>query len=195
MLPKIKDIKYLLDDQVACQKILIDKVVACSIETDDMVIGGEGIIVEVDESKFGKRKYNRGHQVEGVWVLGGVERTSKRLMFAQIVEKRDRKTLMEVLSRHIASGSIVHTDLWKAYSTMEEELDVKHFTVNHSENFKDPITGVHTNTIEGTWNGIKMKIAPRNRTKTNITAGLLEFVWRRIYSNERSLEWVHSSIK
>lgn len=35
-------------------------------------IGCEGIIVEIDESKFGKRKYNR---VEGVWVLGMLERT------------------------------------------------------------------------------------------------------------------------
>jgi hypothetical protein len=33
-------------------------------------------IVEVDESKFGKRKYHRGHRVEGVWVIGGVERTA-----------------------------------------------------------------------------------------------------------------------
>ncbi|KCZ79045.1 hypothetical protein H312_03572 [Anncaliia algerae PRA339] len=41
-------------------------------------LGGENIIVEIDESKFRKRKYNRRHHVEGVWVFGIVERTTQR---------------------------------------------------------------------------------------------------------------------
>ena len=40
------------------------------------MIGGEGIVVEIDESKFGKWKYSRGHKVDDVWVLEIVERTS-----------------------------------------------------------------------------------------------------------------------
>ena len=38
------------------------------------MIGGPGKEVELDESKFGKRKYNRGRSVEGHWVFGGMER-------------------------------------------------------------------------------------------------------------------------
>lgn len=34
-------------------------------------IGGPGVRVQIDESKFGKRKYHRGHHVDGVWVFGG----------------------------------------------------------------------------------------------------------------------------
>ncbi|CAG8741644.1 10681_t:CDS:1, partial [Acaulospora colombiana] len=38
-----------------------------------------------------------------------------------------------------------------------EELGVTHMTVNHNECFVDPEMGAHTNTIEGTWGGVKLK--------------------------------------
>jgi hypothetical protein len=50
-------------------------------------LGGRGYTVEIDESKFGKRKYWRGHKVDGCWVFGGVERESGRV-FMEVVEKR-----------------------------------------------------------------------------------------------------------
>ena len=34
--------------------------------------------------------------------------------------------------------------------------------INHIENFKDPITFVHTNRIEGNLNGLKMFIIKNN---------------------------------
>ena len=35
-------------------------------------LGGGKMVVEVDESKFGKRKYSNGHGVKCVWILGMV---------------------------------------------------------------------------------------------------------------------------
>ena len=49
----------------------IRELIVSSPETTSEKIGGEGIIVEIDESKFGKVKNHRGHKLDGVWVLGG----------------------------------------------------------------------------------------------------------------------------
>ena len=50
-------------------------------------IGGNGIEVEIDESKFGKCKYHRGHRVEGQWVFGGREKYNKHQIFICIGKK------------------------------------------------------------------------------------------------------------
>ena len=42
------------------------------------MLGGEGVIVETDEAKLGKHKYNRGHWIDGTWVFGGFEWGSKK---------------------------------------------------------------------------------------------------------------------
>ena len=44
-----------------------------SLMEDSQSIGGEGKVVQIDESKFGKPKYHRGHHVEGQWVFGRIE--------------------------------------------------------------------------------------------------------------------------
>lgn len=152
---------------------------------EDSVIGGEGIIVELDESKLGKRKYNRGHHVEGVWILGGVERTAERKTFFLPVENRSAETLLPIIATHVLPGSIVYTDLWRGYSRIQEELFLMHFTVNHSETFVDPVTGVHTNSIEGTWNGLKMSISPRSRVREGMEGHIAEFQWRRQHKSDR----------
>ena len=41
----------------------------------------ESIIVEVDESKFGKSKYHKKYPDKGTWIIGGIERTQKKCDF------------------------------------------------------------------------------------------------------------------
>ena len=41
----------------------IRDLICSSLETTSEKIGGEGIIVEIDESKFGKVKHHRGHKL------------------------------------------------------------------------------------------------------------------------------------
>lgn len=128
------------------------------IEKDSQKIGGEGIVVELDESKFVKRKYQRGRRVVcKEWVFGGVERGTGRC-FMRIVEKRDARTLLRLIQDNVHKKSIIVTDSWKAYRDIKKLIDeegnlefLEHYQVNHSKHFVDPVTGQHTNTIEETW--------------------------------------------
>ena len=62
-------------------------------------IGGPGISVEIDESKFGKRKYHKGHAVEGQWVFGGREKNDKSKVFMIPVDNRKQETLIPLIQK------------------------------------------------------------------------------------------------
>ena len=83
-------------------------------------IGGEGVEVEIDESKFGKRKYHKGHRVEGQWVFGGREKKDKSKIFMVPVANCKKVTLLEIIKRWIKPGSIIRSDCWKAYSDLKK---------------------------------------------------------------------------
>ena len=51
------------------------------IQKNRDIIGGKDIVVEIDESKFGKRKYNRGKHIDRIWVLREIERDRKENCF------------------------------------------------------------------------------------------------------------------
>lgn len=159
------------------------ELVGDSLDESDWFIGGEDVIVEVDESKFGKRKHNRGKHVEGAWVVGGIERTEEKKFFVVVVKKRDSETLCNVLFRHIKPGSIVHTDCWKGYIGIDNIMDVSHKKVNHSMWFVDNETGVHTNSIEGKWAALKRRITLRGRVADTLPGYLFEQIWRNIHKD------------
>jgi len=69
-------------------------------------------VVEIDESKFGRRKYYRGHRVEGQWVFGGIERITGKC-FLVPVERRDKNTLLELIKQWILPGTLIISDCWK----------------------------------------------------------------------------------
>lgn len=138
---------------------------------------GEGVVVELDESKLGKRKYERGHRVEGVWVVGGIERTEAKRTFIVTVENRSAAALLGIIHRHVLPGSIVFTDMWKGYAGITEVLNLEHRTVNHSVEYVSE-DGTHTNIIEATWCGLKLLVPKRNRTK-DVEGFLWEYMWRK----------------
>lgn len=96
-------------------------------------IGGVGFTVEIDESKFGRRKYNKGRIVTGTWVLGGICVESGEL-FLQPVDKRDKATLLPIIIDKVHPGTTIITDCWRAYTDLANN-GFSHLTVNHSLNF------------------------------------------------------------
>jgi len=90
------------------------------LEQDSEQIGGAGKFVEIDESKFGKRKYHRGKRVEGVWVFGGIELESKRC-FLEVVEDRSVAKLIPLIKKYIRPETTIILDCWRAYSSLSSE--------------------------------------------------------------------------
>jgi transposase-like protein len=124
-------------------------------------IGGTMKTVEIDESKFGRRKYHTGHPVKGQKVFGGVERESGRTFLIPVPD-RSADTLMNVIDAWIEPGTTVISDCWAAYRDLDAH-GYTHHTVNHSIEFVNKETGAHTNTIEGTWRHVKAFLSPCNR--------------------------------
>lgn len=141
-------------------------------------IGGKKVVIEVDESKFGKRKYNRGRMIDGVWVVGLVERTEQRKIILKKVKTKDKDTLSKIVKKYVKKGSKVFSDEWKGYVDVEN-MGYTHRTVCHKRNYVNPVDGTHTNTIEGNWSGIKYNIPKRYRREKSIDFYLLRFMFER----------------
>lgn len=147
----------------------------------DTVIGGEGHIVEIDESLFAKRKYNVGRAVKSGWVFGGLERGSRRCFF-EFVPDRSERTLVEVIQRRVAPRTTIHSDQWRSYSNLSA-YGYSHQTVNHSQNFVDPVTGTHTQSIESEWSQLKQFLRGCGRNIAPHTSEYIgEFVYRRAHA-------------
>ena len=165
---------------------------------EDYIIGGEGLTVEIDESKFFCRKYNKGRlqgsQKDG-WVFGGVCRETGEIFMVRVAD-RSRKTLYEIIKKHIREGSTVISDEWKAYQTLQEELGYTHKTICHKRNFVCPEDNtVHTQNIENRWRYAKMTYPRNGTTKDMRDSYLQEYLYRVKHSNENIQDRLLEDIK
>ena len=134
-------------------------------------IGGPGITVQIDETFTGKMKYKKGKPRIQTWVLGAIEdpetlpdHQTRPKSFSITVPNRTRATLIPILKSKIKEGTKIHSDGWRAYFTLGSHGYTWDW-VNHSEYFKDPSTGVHTNRIEGYWKHMKKCIPHGTRRR------------------------------
>ncbi|KAE9539976.1 hypothetical protein AGLY_005228 [Aphis glycines] len=103
------------------------------------------------------RAKNYGTRVSGPWVFGLSCKKNdilERRLF--IVEKRDKATLLPIIKNEVELGSIIHSDEYRAYSSLNNE-GYMHSTVNHQKWFIDPDTNANNQTIECVWKIVKKR--------------------------------------
>lgn len=143
-------------------------------------IGGPGMIVEIDESVMTKRKYNRGRMTSEIWVFGGICRqTGERFIFQ--VPERSSDYLIPLIQVYIKEESIIHSDGWAAYNEINKlPQKYEHFVVNHSQNFVDPLTGCHTQSVERMWREVKrIRRTCEGINPIDVDGYIAEYLWRK----------------
>ena len=127
---------------------------------NSLTFGGDDVIAQIDESLFShKPKYHRGRApAADQWVFGIVDTsTTPGVGYMELVPDRRAVTLIPVIQRFVLSGSIIHSDQWAAYQPLVHHRNYHFQTVDHSQNFVDPATGVHTQSVESYWAKAKYK--------------------------------------
>ena len=109
------------------------------------------------------------------------------LGYMEVVQRRDAATLLPIIQAHTAPGTIIHSDEWRSYRRVASLPSVAaHATVNHSLNFVDPATGVHTQNVESYWGRVKRKIKHmKGCHATEMSSYLDEFMWRERFGKTK----------
>ena len=118
-------------------------------------------------------------------MFGGTERVTGDSFLVE-VDKRDAATLLPIIDEYILPGSIILSDQWKAYSSLNS-CGYTHGVVNHSKNFVDPNTGVHTQQVESMWAQVKRMMREEGVMNSQLFVTYLpEFMWRRKFGKENA---------
>ena len=155
-------------------------------------LGGEGKVVEADETYIGKRdvpyvsptrkyrnpvtKSGKSGGAQKRVVIGLVERGGKSRMFH--VHIATKKTVREILVKNASRKSALHTDESRLYTATGEEFK-SHRTVNHSKG-EYARGDVHSNTIENVFSVFKrgMKGIYQHCGEAHLQRYLTEFSFR-----------------
>ena len=140
--------------------LFLREICSAHLLANPMTLGGRNIVVKIDESLFRhKPKYHRGRAGAGdQWVFGACDMsTIPAVAYMELVPDRRAATLIPIIQRIILPGSTIHSDQWAAYRQLHADPSYTYATVNHSQNFVDPVTGAHTQAIESYWAKVKSK--------------------------------------
>lgn len=114
---------------------------------------------------------------EWKWVVG-IYSSSQNVRFFR-VRNRKKETLMSLITKYVAPGSVISTDEFTSYKALSS-LGYVHQTVNHSKNYVDPETGAHTQGIERAWVDAKRWYKRAGGSRKFLQGHLDEAAWRKL---------------
>ena len=83
------------------------------IGSENVKVGDQGKVVEIEESTLRKRKYHTGRRKDVVWAFGGIEGDTN-ICFLTIVQDRSADTLIPIIKEHVLPGTtIISSILYK----------------------------------------------------------------------------------
>ncbi len=123
----------------------------------DAPIGGEGEIVQIDETMIGgKRKGKRGRGAEGKTVVLGMMEPDGEVI-AKVIPNVRRNTLHPMIEQHVEPGSEIETDELTSYRGIAAK-GYEHRTIEHGAGEYVGKDGTTVNAIENFWRHVKCSI-------------------------------------
>jgi transposase-like protein len=122
------------------------------------MIGGNGTMVEADETYIGGKEKNKhaskrrkeGEPDKKRMVVGIIERDGRVVL--KYIPSATEDNMVPFINQHVPAGSRIFTDEFRSYNKLGSNF--VHETVNHT--LKIYVAGdVHTNTIENFWSVLK----------------------------------------
>lgn len=161
-------------------------------------MGGEGKIIEADETYYGQRETPRKDKTNRLPLKKGGKAggADKRVIFGLVERGGKARTfhinqataweVRKLIVKNASRDSTLHTDEARIYISLGQEFDA-HKTVIHSKN--EYVRGnVHTNTVENVWSVFKrgMKGIYQHCGEAHLHRYLAEFDFR--YNNRSALK-------
>ena len=144
---------------------------------------------------WGKKRESRPSAGGKTPVFGLLKRGVK--VYTQVIPDAKKATLMPIIKDKVVPDSIVYSDCWAAYNTLDTS-GFKHFRINHSKLFADRKN--HINGIENFWNQAKRHLRKFNGVpKENFGLFLKECEWRFNNRNPKTQitqlkQWVRGNL-
>lgn len=170
-------------------------------DTDAGPIGGEGKVVEADETYFGQRENPRVVRTSGQPFIKKGKAAQKRPVVALVerggqvrmfhVEDANAANIRDVLVRNVDRKSALHTDESRLYIETGKEF-ASHRTVKHSAGeyvrYEDGFA-IHSNTVENVFSVFKrgMKGIYQHCGEAHLHRYIAEFDFR--YNRRTALGW------